>query len=343
MDALRPLLLLLALGGGERDRPAGAPATPTVDPMAPPAAPAKQLLVVLKPAAAVRHTPVVLADVADLSGPGELVARAQSLQLGPAPAGGQPRKITPAGVLLAARLAGLELDRGRIVGAPDVLVSASWHELAPDRLIDVAEKHLLKETAQLGDRVVVERSLHPDAVALLDGGDEPTFACSLVGRAQSGMAQVKVSVFQAASLVGERVVTLKVRRFGHQLRLLTDVRAGNVIAPEQVIVIDGEWTNVAGVPLVALAELAGSVAKRDLAAGTVLVKDAFESPLLVERGGTVLCVLQEGGLQIVLTGVAERSGRRGDAIPVTNPTTQKVLQVELIGKRPTGEAFARIR
>ena len=338
MDALRPLLLLAALCGGERDRPAGAPATPAADPAA-----QKELLVVLKPAAAVRHTPVVLADVADLSGPGELVGRAQSLQLGPAPAGGQPRRITPAGVLLAARLAGVELERRRIVGAPDVEVSASWHELAPDALIDVAEKHLLKETAQLGDRIVVERSLHPDAVALLDGGDDPTFACSLVGRAQSGMAQVKVSVFQSASLVGERVVTLKVRRFGHQLRLLTDVHGGNAIAPEQVIVIDGEWTAVPGVPLVALAELSGAVAKRDLAAGTILVKEAFESPLLVERGGTVLCVLREGGLQIVLTGVAERSGRRGDSIPVTNPTTQKVLQVELVEKRTTGEVVARIR
>src|SRR5262245_4193631 len=308
MQALHHLLLLAALCGGERDRPGAAPKAAPATPANAPLPQPKELLVVLRPAAAVRHTPVLLADVADLSGPGELVARAQALALGPAPAGGQPRRITPAGILLAARLAGLELERRRIVGAPDVEVSASWHELSSDALIDVAEKHVLKETAQLGDRVVVERSLHPDAVALLDGGDEPTFACSLVGRAQSGMAQVKVSVFQAAALVGERVVTLKVRRFGHQLRLLTDVHAGDAVAPEQVIVIDGEWTNVAGVPLVALAELAGWVAKRDLAAGTVLVKEAFESPLLVERGGTVLCVLKEGGLQIVLTGVAERSG-----------------------------------
>jgi flagella basal body P-ring formation protein FlgA len=339
-NALCALLLALVCGG-ERDGTAPAPAAPSspAEPLPTP----KELLIVLKPGAAVRHTPVLLADVADLSGPGTLVARAQSLALGPAPAAGQPRKITPAGILLAARLAGLELDRRRIVGAPDVEVSASWHELSSDALVDVAEKHVLKETAQLGDRVVVERSLHPDPVALLDGGDEPSFACSLVGRAQSGMAQVKVSVFQSATLVGERVVMLKVRRFGHQLRLLTDVRAGQTVTPEQVIVIDGEWTSVTGTPVVAVDDIQGSVARRDLAAGTILVKDSFEMPVLVQKGGTVFCVLREGGLQIVLSGTAQKEGRRGDTINVMNPTTQKTLLVELVEKRPTGEVVALVR
>jgi flagella basal body P-ring formation protein FlgA len=334
------LLLLLLSGGGDRAKPVVAPTTPAESPALPQP---KELLIVLKPGAAVRHTPVLLADVADLTGPGDMIARAQSLALGPAPAAGQPRKITPAGILLAARLAGLELDRRRIVGAPDVEVSASWHELSSDALLDVAEKHVLKETAQLGDRVVVERSLHPDPVALLDGGDEPSFACSLVGRAQSGMAQVKVSVFQAATLIGERVVMLKVRRFGHQLRLLTDVRSGQTVTPEQVIVIDGEWTSVAGTPVVAASDLAGSVARHDLTAGTILVKDAFEMPLLVQKGGTVFCVLREGGLQIVLSGSALKEGRRGELITVMNPTTQRALLVELVEKRPTGEVIALVR
>jgi flagella basal body P-ring formation protein FlgA len=334
------LLLLLLCGGGEREKPAAAPPTPVETPPLPTP---KELLVVLRPGAAVRHTPVLLADVADLAGPGALIARAQSLALGPAPAAGQPRKITPAGILLAARLAGIEIDRRRIVGAPDVEVSASWHELSSDALVDVAEKHVLKETAQLGDRVVVERSLHPDPVALLDGGEEPSFACSLVGRAQSGMAQVKVSVFQAATLIGERVVMLKVRRFGHQLRLLTDVRSGQTVTPEQVIVIDGEWTSVAGTPVVSVQELQGSVARRDLSAGTILVKDSFEMPLLVQKGGTVFCVLREGGLQIVLTGTAQKEGRRGETINVMNPTTQRTLLVELVERRPTGEVVALVR
>jgi len=303
----------------------------------------KELLVVLRPGAEVKHTPVVLGDVADLNGPGAAVARAHALELGPAPAAGRPRRITPAGILLAARLAGLELDRRRIVGAPDVEVSASWHELASDAVAEAAERHLQKETSQLGDRIVTERISRPDAVPLLDGGGDATFACSLVGKPTNGQAQVKVSVFQAATLVGERVVLLKVRRFGHQLRLLTDVRQGESVTPEQVIVIEGEWTNLPGVPVMAAAEIAGHVARRDLAAGAVLVRESFEAPQLVDKGGTVRCVLREGSLEIVLSCIAQRPGRRGETIPVLNPGTQRTLQVELIEKRPTGEVVARVQ
>jgi flagella basal body P-ring formation protein FlgA len=327
---LLALLFAIASGSGETEP---APLLPAP----------KELLVVLRPSAEVRHTPVVLADVADLNGPGDAVVRARSLELGPAPLAGKPRRVTPAGILLAARLAGLELDRRRIVGAPDVEVSANWHELASDTVVEAAEKHVQKETSQLGDRVVLERVSHPDAVPLLDGGGETTFACSLVGKATNGQAQVKVSVFQGATLVGERVVLLKVRRFGHQLRLLTDVRQGETVTAEQVIVIDGEWTNLAGVPVVDAAELAGHVARRDLAAGAVLVREAFEAPQIVDRGGSVRCVLRDGALEIVLNCIAQRPGRRGETIPVVNPTTQKTLQVELIERRPTGEVVARVK
>src|SRR5262249_35852614 len=122
--AMKLLVLCCALAGRAGE---GEPA---------PALPApKELLVVLRPSAEGRHTPVVLADVADLNGPGAAVASARSLELGPAPGAGRPRRITPAGILLAARLAGVELDRRRIVGAPDVEVSASWHELASDAVV----------------------------------------------------------------------------------------------------------------------------------------------------------------------------------------------------------------
>lgn len=303
----------------------------------------KELLVVLRPGAAVRHTPVLLGDIADLKGPGAAIARAQSLALGPAPLADRPRKITPAGILLAARLAGVELDRSRIVGAPDVEVSANWHQLPSDALIDAAEKHVLKETSQLGDRVILERASRPDSVQLLDGGGEPSFACTLVGRASNGQAQVKVSVFQGQTLIGERVVLLRVRRFGHQVRLLTDVRQGETVAASQLIIIDGEWTTVPGTPVLSVADVTGFVARRDLTAGTILVKEAFEAPVLVDKGGSVRCVLRDGALEIVLSGIAQRMGRRGETIPVLNPTTQKTLQVQLIEKRPTGDVIALIR
>src|SRR5262245_25459482 len=101
---------------------------------------ARQLSIVLKPRAEVRHTPVRLEDVAQCSGPGEEVARAQALELGPAPPAGHPRKITPAGVMLAARLAGVALERGQILGAREAEVSAIYQTLAAENVLDAAER-----------------------------------------------------------------------------------------------------------------------------------------------------------------------------------------------------------
>jgi flagella basal body P-ring formation protein FlgA len=121
------------------------------------------------------------------------------------------------------------------------------------------------------------------------------------------------------------------------------VRRGEAVAASQVVVLDGEWTNVPGTPVLAAPELAGLIATRELAAGTVLVRESFELPLLVDRGGAVRMVLRDGGLQIVATGVAQKAGRRGDTIPVMNPSTQKLLQAQLVEKRPSGEVVAFVR
>jgi len=307
---------------------------------------AETLVVALRPKAEVKHTPVLLEDVADLVGPAAEVAQAKKLEICPAPATGKPRFVSHAGVRLAARLAGLDLPAASVVGAAQVEIVANWRELASDEIFAAAQTFVLGETEQLGDRVLLERNGRPDAVALLDGAGDATFLCAFVGtpsRVGGALLQVKVSVMQGSTLVGERVALFRARRFGKQLRLVTDVRRGESVGAAQVLMLDGEWTVQQGTPVVAAAEIAGMVAKSDLKAGQILVKESFEEPLLVDRGGSVRMVLKRGPLEIVALGVAQRAGRRGEVIPVMNPGTQKVLQAELIAKSDGGEVVARIQ
>lgn len=326
--SLLPLLLVLATAAGGGDKPA----------------PAEQLLVSLRPRAEVKHSPVVLGDVAELHGPKGDVDRFSKLELCPAPAAGKPRLVTAAGIRLAARLAGLAIDAGRIVGATQAEVVASWHELSSDDVAAAAQRWVLSESEQLGDRVLLERVGKPDAVSLLDGAGEPAFQCAFVGKPRgSTQVQIKVTVLQGAAVVGERVATFKVRRFGKQLRLLTNVRRGESIVAAQVIAVEGEWTALQGSPIFDANDLAGRVASHDLTAGTVLVSESLESPVLVERGDTVRLVLRAGALEIVAMGTAQRQGRKGEVIPVLNPSTQKVVQAELVARTGGGEAIAMVR
>src|SRR5688572_8277456 len=106
--------------------------TPPAEPALPPMPPPDELLVVLKPE----------------------VERFSRLELCPAPVAGKPRLVTPAGVRLAARLAGLELTRERVVGAPQVEIVANWLELSPDDLANAAQRWLVERNEELGDKIL---------------------------------------------------------------------------------------------------------------------------------------------------------------------------------------------
>lgn len=319
-----------------------AQADPLPEGGAPPAADA--LLVQLKPRVAVTRSPVVLSDVAELRGPKSEVERLGKLEICPAPAAGKPRFVTSAGVRLAARLAGVAITPEAIVGAKQVEVVASWRELPGDELFAVAQRWILDQTAELGDRVLLERLQKPATLALLDGAPDPTFDCAFVSKPR-GAAQVlvKVTVRQGEMVVGERVASFKVRRFGKQLLLLTAVRRGETIAPSQVMASDGEWTSLGGTPVLSPIELDGMVATRDLEAGSALLKEQLEQPQIAAQGDSVQLVLRAGALEIVVVGTAQRAGRRGEVVPVLNPTTQKVIQAELISRGAAGLAVALVR
>ncbi len=305
---------------------------------------ADALLVQLKPRVAVTHSPVVLADVAELRGPKGAVERLGKLEICPAPAAGKPRFVTSAGVRLAARLAGLAIAADSIVGAKQVEVVASWRELPGEEIFAVAQRWILDQTAELGDRVLLERLQQPATLPLLDGAPDPIFDCAFVNKPRgSAQVLVKVSVRQGDMVVGERVASFKVRRFGKQLLLLTDVRRGETISPAQVMASDGEWTSLGGTPVLATTELEGLVALRDLDAGSALLKEQLEQPQIAERGDSVQMVLRAGGLEIVVVGTAQRGGRRGEVVPVLNPTTQKVIQAELVSRGAAGMAVALVR
>jgi flagella basal body P-ring formation protein FlgA len=304
----------------------------------------ERLLIQLKPRVAVTRSPVLLSDVAELHGPKTETDRFAKLEICPAPAAGKPRYVTPAGVRLAARLAGIALQPESLVGAAQVEIVASWTELSSDELIEQAQLWILAQAAELGDRMILERALKPDALPLLDGAGPAAFDFSFVSRSRTaGSVQVKITVRQGAMVVGERVASFRVRRFGKQMRLLTDVRRGEAIHPSQLLEVDGEWTTLGGTPVLAVSEVDGMVAARDLGAGLALTREQLEAPQLAERGDTIQLVMRSGTIEIVLMGTAQRAGRKGDVVPVLNPSTQKVISAQLVSRNAAGYAVAMVK
>lgn len=78
-------------------------------------------------------------------------------------------------------------------------------------------------------------------------------------------------------------------------------------------------------------KLVGQVAKRPLAAGSVVRAGDMSRPEIVLRGEPVLIVFEAPGMSLTLRGRATESGALGDAVAVLNPASKKTLQATVTG------------
>lgn len=78
------------------------------------------------------------------------------------------------------------------------------------------------------------------------------------------------------------------------------------------------------------ATLAGQVARRALAAGSVLRSGDLARPEIVGRGDVVSVVYEIPGMTLTLRGRANEAGALGDVVSVTNPQSKRVLQARVV-------------
>jgi len=65
----------------------------------------------------------------------------------------------------------------------------------------------------------------------------------------------------------------------------------------------------------------GGMAVMSLPVGTILTGSSVLQPIVVQAGQSITVTAQSGGVDISITGTAEQSGRIGDTIIVTNPSS----------------------
>jgi len=82
----------------------------------------------------------------------------------------------------------------------------------------------------------------------------------------------------------------------------------------------------------AIAEIAGKVPRRPIAAGAAICAACVEPAKVVARGDTVRVEVQFGGAYLELPGRAESAGSTGQTIPVLNLETHRRFQARVAGK-----------
>ena len=301
-------------------------------------------IVTLRSDAVVTRSPILLGDVAAVTGSGGLAAAVAGVELGPAPRPGAERVITRSGIALSAGLAGVSLSPADVRGASSVTVRSSGATVEPQRIERCVREFLEESCASPGQRLEFVVTTIP---RLPCGEDE--LQCPLLANwharpGRDGGGLVRVGLERAGRVLASVRCQVRVHRFGTRPRLLRALGAGTEIRPSFV-----EFTEVRLDPrgrdpeLATLTELLGKVTRTALKAGHVLRPGDLEAPVLAERGDAVWMVLDDGDIRIVARGTAQRTGRLGEQIPVQMQQTDRSVSVLLEGRRHDGVAFGSVR
>lgn len=78
-------------------------------------------------------------------------------------------------------------------------------------------------------------------------------------------------------------------------------------------------------------QLAGMELNRAMRAGEVVTPSRISAPQLVERGQTVLLMLESSAASVSMNGEALQSGALGDRIRVKNTSSDRIIEGEIVG------------
>lgn len=155
-----------------------------------------------------------------------------------------------------------------------------------------------------------------------------------------GLRRVVVRQAGAPSPAGSAPIAAGAARTGATVETLTYARslnAGDIVRPEDV-----SWTPVqahqvpAGAPGDA-DQVIGLSARRAVRAGTAVATRDLASPQVIARNDMVEVVFVSGGVRLSITGRATRNAAAGEAVPVLNLSSNRVIDAVATGP---GQAVA---
>ena len=106
---------------------------------------------------------------------------------------------------------------------------------------------------------------------------------------------------------------------------------GEELAPDALELREVPLTKIPFNHLSNTTQLAGMETARPLRAGVPVTLNAVKPRQLIKQGQEVVIMATSGGIQVRMSGVAMRSGSRGDLIPVQNHSSGRTVEAEVLG------------
>jgi len=173
-------------------------------------------------------------------------------------------------------------------------------------------------------RAAVLGSLDSEAEVTLDPALKmPRCAAPLLAR-RSGNGTVEVSCAGPSSW--RLFVPVRIRRHAQVLVLTRGVAAGETIRADMLSQETRETGRMIGAPLSSPDSAIGQIARRALAAGSVLASAHLRAPETIRRGDQVTLVSRLDGIEVRMSGRALSAGGIGERISAENLSSRRRVQ-----------------
>lgn len=129
-----------------------------------------------------------------------------------------------------------------------------------------------------------------------------------------------------------RVVTVTIRWMDQVVVAKKNIKQSQMISKADVRVVEKDVTFLKTAYTQNIAQVVGMMGQRVFQRGQVIDEAQLKKPLAIRYGQPIKAVIQEGGLQLIMSAQAKGAGAIGDRIPVYLTDTRKRLSAVIVDK-----------
>jgi flagellar basal body P-ring formation protein FlgA len=283
---------------------------------------ADQGRIVVQRAAVVDGPTIRLGDVARLEGSAASLA---DVDLGPAPAAGEPRRLDGAAILRRLEQAGMDASATRYAIPATVRVERTAQEVSADE-IKTAVLNVAADALPAGETIRDLAVAGP--VRIPAGAYEARVSTSANGR--PGRRRFDVQLVSDGAVLATVPVTARTDARGPVLVTKQPMARGAILKPSDVAVEQRNAHDVPNDALTAPEQAIGMETKVALAAAAPLPRAALAAPIVVKKGDLVTLLVETPVLRLTVAGEALEPGAAGSAIKVMNRTSKQAVAGKVI-------------
>jgi len=288
--------------------------------------------ITVAPSSEISAAAVYLGDIAQISGEDPLqVADLRAVVVGKIPIPGNTMEISSQVFTLRMNASGVDCSEVNW----DVPAAISVHRLsqtiAASEFEQLARQKITEQLREGGEtrRYTIETLTVPQKLNLPQG--EVTYEVMV----PSGIKPALTTTVSLTVLVDGKIYKKVVYRARVHIYENVLVAARPLVRQELVAAADlrfqpKEINAYSGACLTDLKDAVGFIMARNVSAGTVLLKNMVDKPIIMQQGLPVHLLARFHGISVQTEGIALQSGREGDRIRVRNAASKKILYGKII-------------